>query len=483
MALFKSYSPRLVKILILLVWAVLFGALLHREYSVRTVDVREELVLRKAEEESFYGVYFRGDRIGYVKNSLTPSGQGLTLREHAFLNLNVLGERHPVRMDVSALLGDDFLLRSFDFSLASPFYAMSARGNVEGNLVRFTLSTGKEQVADSIRLNGPPYISTQRRAYLLSQELKEGERISVPFFDPVSLSGKATVFEYRGVRKELVKGRIRTLHHFIETYSGIRINSWLDDSGMVVKEESPAGFVFIAEPEFKATNIAGSSDDIVSAVAVAIKGNMPDLAEAASLRLRLDFPEESELDLGGGRQRFEAGVLEIRQEILPPDDSPICEGQAESLAASAYVQSASPRIKEKSLEIAGQELPPMQKVRRLADWVHGNIRKRPVVGVPDAISTLKSGIGDCNEHAALFAALARSAGIPTRIAAGVAFMENAFFYHAWNEVCVNNTWISVDTTFGQLPADVGHLRFLHGELQEQVHIVPLLGRLRIEVLD
>ncbi|TFG36514.1 MAG: transglutaminase domain-containing protein, partial [Desulfobacterales bacterium] len=88
-------------------------------------------------------------------------------------------------------------------------------------------------------------------------------------------------------------------------------------------------------------------------------------------------------------------------------------------------------------------------------------------------------MGDCNEHAVLFAALARSAGIPARIAAGVTFHEGAFYYHAWNEVCVDGQWLSLDTTRDQLPADLSHIRFVIGETKEQVKIGALLGNLKI----
>ena len=40
---------------------------------------------------------------------------------------------------------------------------------------------------------------------------------------------------------------------------------------MVIKEESPAGFKFIAEPEFRAKDIVRSGNEILSAVAVPLR--------------------------------------------------------------------------------------------------------------------------------------------------------------------------------------------------------------------
>ena len=104
-------------------------------------------------------------------------------------------------------------------------------------------------------------------------------------------------------------------------------------------------------------------------------------------------------------------------------------------------------------------------------------------GIPDALTTLNTRMGDCNEHAALFAALARNAAIPTRIAAGVTFHEGAFYYHAWNEVCLADMWYTVDTTKNQFPADLSHIKFVEGETSEQVKISALLGKLKIEITE
>jgi len=148
----------------------------------------------------------------------------------------------------------------------------------------------------------------------------------------------------------------------------------------------------------------------------------------------------------------------------------------------APMQADNPEIRKLTKEIIGDTPQPLAQIKLLATWVYQNLEKRPVLGLPDALTTLQSKQGDCNEHAALFAALARAARVPTRIATGVTFHKEAFYYHAWNEVCLDNRWISIDTTTNQFPADLTHLRFIVGEMQEQVRLGGLLGTLGIEPL-
>jgi hypothetical protein len=44
-------------------------------------------------------------------------------------------------------------------------------------------------------------------------------------------------------------------------------------------------------------------------------------------------------------------------------------------------------------------------------------------------------------------------------------------------------WLPVDPTLNQFPADGTHLRLVRGGLDKQASIVPLIGRLRMTVLD
>ncbi|MCJ7600367.1 MAG: transglutaminase domain-containing protein, partial [Desulfobulbaceae bacterium] len=234
------------KIAVILVWAAMFIALLQRDYFIRRLDLHEQEVLEKAGQESFAGVFFKGERIGYVKNVLRRQDDGLIrLTQHAVLNLLVLQKNYPVQMEVEARLSGGFLLQDFVFSMSSPFYTMKASGKVTGRRVDFTLVNGKEKIDDTITLNSPPFLSLNQRGYLLRQGLRPGDKVKIAYFDPLSLSGKDTVIEYKGFVKTLIKGRIYLLHHFEENFSGIRINSWLDENGKVIKEESPAGFVFL----------------------------------------------------------------------------------------------------------------------------------------------------------------------------------------------------------------------------------------------
>lgn len=472
---------------LVLIWLVLLGMLLQRDFFVRELDSSEALALERDKRIEYQSIYFKNEKIGYVENQFIPEDeQTLRIKQKALMNLAISGQTHRVELDLDARLGSENNLTDFTFSFSSPFYQMQAEGTVTGNDVSFTLNTGNSVIEDRVSLPGPPRLSTSRRSYLLSRDIEAGEKVKIPWFDPFSLSGKESVIEYRGKEKILINDRVYNLHRFAENFSGARLNSWLDDDGSVVKEESPAGFVFIREPEFKAKSFSetdGPPTDLLASVAVTIIGDMVDYNNRSSVRYRLSLPEDVEFDLDTGRQQFSNDILTVTREDIAPAATPAaCADREQALLSSPYVQAGAPEIVEQSLSITEGSPDDAAKVKELADWVFKHLEKRPVIGIPDALTTLKSGIGDCNEHASLFAALARAVGIPTKIVVGVVYHKEAFYYHAWNEVCIGNQWISLDTTTNQFPADLSHLKFIEGELQEQIRIGALLNNLAIEPL-
>ena len=119
-------------------------------------------------------------------------------------------------------------------------------------------------------------------------------------------------------------------------------------------------------------------------------------------------------------------------------------------------------------------------VREVGNWVHLNMTRESVIGIPSALEVLGTMRGDCNEHATLATALLRALGIPSRIATGVAYQDGYFYYHAWVEYW-NEQWRTLDPTWGQIPADLGHIRLVSGGLDRQLMLSNVFGEITVEV--
>jgi transglutaminase-like putative cysteine protease len=152
------------------------------------------------------------------------------------------------------------------------------------------------------------------------------------------------------------------------------------------------------------------------------------------------------------------------------------------LDAEPRLEAGAPEIVALARRLRGRDTDPALVAERINRWVYDSLRKEITVGVPSALGTLRARRGDCNEHAQLYVALARAAGIPARVSAGLAYLDGKFYYHAWPEVWLER-WVAVDPTFGQFPADASHLRFIIGGLGRQAELLRLMGALHIDVLS
>ena len=100
-------------------------------------------------------------------------------------------------------------------------------------------------------------------------------------------------------------------------------------------------------------------------------------------------------------------------------------------------------------------------IPRLTSFVYHYLTYDETVSVDSIAGIIKARTGDCTEHAKLFNALGLALGLTTRVVYGLAFDElsRSFRGHAWNEVAVNDQWLSVDPTWNQAKADATHLPY------------------------
>ncbi|MHC4915669.1 MAG: transglutaminase-like domain-containing protein, partial [Planctomycetota bacterium] len=117
-------------------------------------------------------------------------------------------------------------------------------------------------------------------------------------------------------------------------------------------------------------------------------------------------------------------------------------------------------------------------------WVHRNLVKS-LGGAPEASAddALKTRTGDCSEHAALFAALCRAAGIPARTAYGLAGSNGALRFHVWSEYYAGGRWIPLDTAIGRYGLPACYLTLSYDREQGGVRLFKFYAAARGRVTD
>jgi transglutaminase-like putative cysteine protease len=152
------------------------------------------------------------------------------------------------------------------------------------------------------------------------------------------------------------------------------------------------------------------------------------------------------------------------------------------LMPSMMIQSDAPEIVELSKRITQNAVTDREKALAIHDWIAHHIAYDDN-GVKDhsytsrsfdALSILHSKITVCEGYSTLFAALARASGLHARVALGKGFNYNRpselsdeqicesqdrqrFYPHGWNEVLIDNRWVSIDTTLDAQYNGIGQL--------------------------
>jgi len=271
-------------------------------------------------------------------------------------------------------------------------------------------------------------------------------------------------------------------------FMGVSQLAWIGKDGTVLREEGSLGMRLeqVTREEALQRVAVLPGRDLAEFASVPANRFLRDVSKVHELKLRLEGIDLGLLFLKGGRQSLQDKVLTIRRESISNllSQSPakkIPEDIKTYLRPALLIQSDHPEIQAKAKEIVSADDSDLVKASKLVKWVNENIQKRPVLSVPNALEILHNRIGDCNEHAVLLTALARSAGIPAEVEAGLVYQRGRFYYHAWN-VLYLGTWITADSVMGQFPADVTHIRLVRGA-DHQIDLVRLIGKAHIEILS
>jgi len=446
--------------------------------------------------EEFWGVYWKGEKIGFGATDQEMQGDRVVVKEQLWLKLAVLGIPQNVQQILEYTLTETFALESFRFSLHSGLFPFQLTGRMQADpggssrkrMMLKVQSGGKEQELE-IYLPEAPFILGQTKLYFVSQGLEKGKKYRVPVFDPASMSSAEMIAEVEGLDRLPIGKEERELYRVRQEFKGIEVRSWIDRNGQTWKEESPMGFTLIREGRNEARHqnwSPGKVADLIALTSVSSDREIPEPRSTRFLRIKLHSASLQGLKIGGDRQSLSGNEVTVRREDLPPGGSTreaLSEKERrEYLQATPFIQRDDPEIQGRAREMIGDARDPLEQVRRINEWVYRNVRKQPVVSIPSALEVLRQRAGDCNEHAALFTALVRSAGIPARLQGGIIYQEGKFFYHAWAQVYLG-AWISVDPTLNQIPADATHIRLVEGDLDRQLDLVKVIGRLKVEVKE
>ena len=504
-----------VAITVLLAWAIGLGTFMRREIRNAPAQRLAEAALRVSPGAAYYRVEKDGKQIGFASSTIDTTRGGLMISDYLAADLTVGGSDHRATATSDVRLSRTLSLTDFKLSFESDAAPISISGQSAGDSSLRIIVSHDETAADTqqVRLTNRVILPTiVPMAIALGEEPEVGKTYTLSSFDPIALAPKPLSVKveaessfavpdsarFDDARKRWTVARRDSVHAWRISIDGpSAVRAWIDEQGRVVEMEHALGFSLrrtayeIAFENWRldgGTRSASGSRDVLETTAIAASAKL-NTKRLSSLRVRLRGAKLDGFELDGGRQQLLGDTLIVMREDSSRGGAPFTMPMPlamrmsfrRELSPEPLIQSRDAPMVALARRIRGDTRDPLVAAQRINAWVHDSLTKTISVTVPSAIHVLESRRGDCNEHTQLFVALSRAAGVPARIAAGLAHVNGKFYYHAWPEVFVGK-WIAVDPTFGQFPADAGHLRFVYGGLSQQAELLRLMGTLKIDVI-
>ncbi len=453
--------------------------------------------------ENFLGVFAGPARLGcmhIVTEKTEISGKAAYKIESILkTRMNVLGNEVSQEIKSTVFTNEEFSPIREIVIMSSGGSLTRIEANFNGDKVECELSSGDSVTRKTLDIPYGKKMIGDAMVFGPGGIPEIGAIAEAAFFNPLTLQIETVKIET--LRRETVELPGLFSGETLVVKSSTRlgdITTWLDSAGEIVKAQSLMGITMVRESPEKAVSSlekeSNSKEDFAEMTSVNPNRDIPDPRNLKYLKIRLSNLPSANFAITDGRQKVVAkpqedgyfyADIEINARPFPLKKSvslPIKDpGLAHYLEESPYINAKDPLIRSLVKEIKGNETKAYETAVKISKWVNANMQSQADIGVVrSAVEVLKSKRGVCRDYAILFTALARAAGIPTRLAAGLVYMNGAFYYHVWAESFVGS-WFAFDPTIGGDFVDATHVKLTQGETDSLFDMAKVIGGLKAEI--
>lgn len=443
--------------------------------------------------ESWFGLYFYEDKVGYSHYKIEPAGEDFVIHTEAYIRLTAQKKTNEITTKETQKVKPDLTLISTESETKINDKTLKMSGTVQADKFVVQMDVEGEKINKELHPKGPLYGTVAISLIAPLQGLKEGRTVAFTIFNPEKQmleNLEQTVSSVPGgPGPQGAAWKVRTSY---VDYAKRTADFWLDKQGRTVLDKSLDGaLITLLEDEESARKFAekkSATKDIVLDQSLIKVPALPAPESLKHLKVKVsgidadlipdDYRQTKTLDPDG------SFMLTVNTE----DPKKIAHGPAgsrpdlsEALESTVVIPSDHAEIVSQAAKIVSRN-DPLDKILQLCKWTAANIAAAPEDSF-SALTVLRTRKGECQAHANLYAALARSQQVPTRIVGGIVYskQDGGFLYHAWAESYVNG-WVSVDPTFNQVPADATHIKIYAGNpAVNDDKLLRTVKKIRIEV--
>ena len=452
------------------------------------------------------GIVFNGEKIGLTHLALIPDPADpdrYELRSEALLAFHFLGFSKTVTLKAQDWVAGDLTLVRFVHEYDLDGQKMKLTGRVERGRLTVERENAGRRSLETIPLAEVVYPTSAVPLYPALQGLEVGKRYDYLAYDGqrrqvVRVSQAIETYQ----ESDLYEGRA---FRVTTSTGGQDSTLWLNDRGEPVLEMAWHGILISTlETETRAkaylaraslnkrevlleysrirANTTLPRPRAVTSMAVAVEGLPSTFTMPADALQQCGRPDERHRGriqcLIRAAELSRLGTTVQTSESQETDLTPY-------LNPTAAIPSHDGTIRNTARDVVGEHLDRLAQVRLLVEWIREHVAQKPV-DVFSALEVLEGRKAECQGITLLYAALARSLGIPTKVTNGLVYTDEpqGFLYHTWAESYVGDVWLPVDPTFGQVGVDATHIKLIDGDrLADLLPLVDLVGRIRVDILS
>ena len=468
--------------------------------------------------ESWQVIHIDNQRAGYQygreRVELRDKRKVIVSESDLFFSLNRFGQKLRITTTTRTEETESGDLLRFSFEMKNPpSQPTTTIGVVNGAELELTSTvagrTDKRRIAWEADAKSPAYPDRRLRAKPLKVGESQTFKVYVPEFNKFSQQHFAAD-EKRSIK--LLDGKEVSLLRVQVSFSAIPENKSKQfvDAGWQTKmmETEMAGLVLRAYDvprDVALQTIAGPELDLAINTLVRVALPIIDAHRKKRIVYRVSMKEESperffvvgetqQLKRLADKDKTDPAIeLTVTVKPIPPVNSRPVRIDDKYLAPTRFLQTRDPAVIEHADRATGVETDPSRMATRLEKYVFDKITKKNFsTAMASAAEVAQSLEGDCTEHAVLLTALLRARKVPSRVAAGLVYVESlqSFGGHMWTEAYLAGEWIPLDGTLGKGGIGPAHLKMADSAMDEDAPLpvstflpaYQALGKLKIEVL-
>jgi len=449
-------------------------------------------------QEGWYGMYFQEDKVGYSHFKIEPTGQNFNISTDSLMRLKAIKKISEIGMKETVTVRPDLTMISFESRMTMNNKTLDMKGKTEGKRFLVEMQVEGEKLNREYPIDDALYHSSAISLMPALKGLKDGEKRSFPVFNSESQAVEQVEQNLSSVKN--APGPSGAVWSVKNNLGRSTVQSWLNKSGLTVLEKALDGsLITILEDENSAKRFiekkTANKDMILDVSLVRVSKSIRNPEKTRFLKLKMKGVDQS-LIVNDHRQKVtlinkdapDEGFCvtvniedpqKLRTSRVPVSQSLL----ADHLISTIGIQADHKEIVAQSEKIVSARDSNLEKVHKLVRWTSENIKNKMKDSFT-ALEVLRSREGECQSHANLYTAFARSREIPTKVVTGLVYSEehSGFLYHAWAESYVNG-WLAVDPTLKQIPADATHVKIAGNSDDYSKTVLKMVGKVKIELLE